>query len=99
MSPQVINLFYFIAALCFILGIKGMTDPKTARLGNIIAAVGMTVAVIGTLLKKEIVGYELIAIGFLVGGVIGTLISLFSTHPPVEKRIERLYKMAGVSTM
>jgi len=46
MSPQVVNFFYFVAALCFILGIKGMTDPKTARLGNIISAVGMTVAVI-----------------------------------------------------
>jgi NAD(P) transhydrogenase subunit beta len=97
MSPQVINFFYFVAALCFILGIKGMTDPKTARLGNIIAAVGMTVAVIGTLLKKEIVGYEWIVLGFLVGGVIGALISLFIPLTRLPERIALSHAFGGLA--
>jgi NAD(P) transhydrogenase subunit beta len=97
MSPQFINFLYFIGALCFILGIKGMTDPKTARLGNIVAAVGMLIAIIGTLLKKEIVSYEWIALGFIIGGIIGALIAIFIPLTRLPERIALSHAFGGLA--
>ena len=49
-----INIFYLVSAVCFILGIKRLSHPKTARSGNSIAAIGMLVAII-TVLYQEFV--------------------------------------------
>ena len=66
-----INLSYLAAAVCFILGIKGMTRPKTAVRGNQLAAIGMLIAVVAALLHQEIISYAAIIAGMLLGGSIG----------------------------
>jgi NAD(P) transhydrogenase subunit beta len=67
------NLFYLIAAVCFIIGLKRLSHPKTARSGNFIAAIGMLVAIAATLFSSGKLDLELIAIGFIIGGSIGAL--------------------------
>ena len=67
------NLFYLIAATCFIIGLKRLSHPKTARSGNIIAAVGMLIAIVATLVSSDILDLRLIAIGLIIGSTIGTL--------------------------
>ena len=67
------NLFYLIAAVCFIVGLKRLSHPKTARSGNFIAAIGMLVAIAATLFSSGKLDLELIAIGFIIGGSIGAL--------------------------
>jgi NAD(P) transhydrogenase subunit alpha len=62
MSPQFINFLYFIGALCFILGIKGMTDPKTARLGNILKVEKVLSQLIPNLAEQVQMGSILIGI-------------------------------------
>jgi len=65
------NIFYLISAVCFILGIKMLSHPKTARRGNMIAALGMLIAIVTVLFFKNIVSYEFIIIGILIGSIIG----------------------------
>tara|TARA_B100001540_G_scaffold253893_1_gene230665 strand:- start:757 stop:2124 length:1368 start_codon:yes stop_codon:yes gene_type:complete len=70
-----INIFYLISAVCFILGIKKLSHPKTARNGNTIAAVGMFIATI-TVLYQEFIStnqmdWKIIFIGIAIGIVIG----------------------------
>ena len=61
---------YLVASVLFILGLKGLTKADTARRGMQYAALGMLLAIVGTLIKQEIVSY-----GWIVGGlIIGTLI-------------------------
>ena len=67
------NLFYLISAVCFILGLKRLSHPKTARSGNFLAALGMLIAIAATLASSGVLDLKLIAIGIGTGAVIGLL--------------------------
>ena len=67
------NLFYLISAVCFILGLKRLSHPKTARSGNFLAALGMLIAIAATLASSGVLDLKLIAIGIGTGTVIGLL--------------------------
>ena len=64
---------YLVSAALFILGLRYMGSPATARMGNTLGASGMLLAIIVTLINEEIIRYELIIAGVLVGGVIGVI--------------------------
>lgn len=66
-----LELTYLIASILFILGLKGLSHPDSARRGMIMAAAGMAAAVFGTLFHPEIVNYTYIAIGLILGSAIG----------------------------
>jgi NAD(P) transhydrogenase subunit beta len=68
---SVIAVSYIVAAVLFIFGLKRMTSPSTARSGNRLAAIGMALALVATLLDHQIISYWTIAIGTLIGGVMG----------------------------
>ena len=71
-DPDFINAAYIVAFGLFIYGLMNLTGPRTAVRGNAIAAVGMAIAVVATLLDSRIDGnWELIAIGIAVGTAIG----------------------------
>jgi NAD(P) transhydrogenase subunit beta len=71
LAQNVINLMYAVAAILLIVGIKRLSHPSTARSGNWVAALGMVIALVFTLLAPQIDSYWLIAAGILVGTVIG----------------------------
>jgi len=62
---------YVISAVCFIIGIKMLSHPKTARRGNSIAALGMLIATVSTLYAGEVLDFKLIAAGMIIGAIIG----------------------------
>jgi len=68
-----ISLSYVVAAAAFIFGLKLLGSAATARRGNLISALGMLLAVIVTLLDQGIVNYQWIAVGVIVGSIIGVL--------------------------
>ncbi|MCK5657779.1 MAG: NAD(P)(+) transhydrogenase (Re/Si-specific) subunit beta, partial [Deltaproteobacteria bacterium] len=76
MGISLINIVYLVASVCFILGLKGLASPRTAPRGNMIGAFGMLLAVVATLLDQHIVTFQLIIIGLVVGGAIGTYLAL-----------------------
>lgn len=65
-----------LAAVLFIFGLKGLSHPKTAVRGNIYGAVGMLVAILVTLAANEILSFQLILLGLLIGTLIGAVIVL-----------------------
>ena len=71
----VIGAFYLIAAALFILGLKRLGSPGTARSGNALASVGMLIAVVVTLIDREILRYELIAVGVIIGSIVGAVLA------------------------
>lgn len=74
---QIITYFvYLISSVLFIYGIKKLSSPKTARQGNQLAAIGMFLAIVMTLFDKNILTYEYIVIGIIIGSVIGTWMAL-----------------------
>ena len=76
MRISLINLVYLVASVCFILGLKGLASPRSAPRGNLIGALGMLLAVVATLLDQQIITFQLIIIGLVVGGAIGTYLAL-----------------------
>ncbi|MFA6135443.1 MAG: NAD(P)(+) transhydrogenase (Re/Si-specific) subunit beta [Phycisphaerae bacterium] len=77
-SHEIVNLFYLITAVLFIVGLKALTSPRTARRGNAIAAAGMLLAVVGTLAWSGVVSYTWIVIGLAIGAAIGSAIALLT---------------------
>jgi NAD(P) transhydrogenase subunit beta len=71
LRASVIAISYIVAAVLFIFGLKQLTSPSTARSGNRLAAVGMALALAVTLLDRQIVSYWTIALGTLIGAVMG----------------------------
>jgi NAD(P) transhydrogenase subunit beta len=67
------SLAYLAAASCFIVGLKRLSSPKTAASGNTLAAVGMLIAIVTTLLHQEVVRFEGIIAGVVVGSLIGAV--------------------------
>lgn len=63
-----INIGYLFASVLFILGLKGLTHPRTAVRGNLLGAVGMLLAIVLTLTDQQIVSYEMIILGLIIGG-------------------------------
>lgn len=75
MSKATIDLFYLLAAVLFILGLKGLSHPKSAVRGNLLASLGMLIAIVVTLLDRRIVSFEVIAAGLGVGALIGAVMA------------------------
>ena len=67
---------YLASALFFILGLKQMSHPRTAVRGIVIAAIGMLIAIVVTLLDPNVSGYVFIVVGLIVGGGIGAFLAL-----------------------
>src|SRR3989442_6241451 len=76
MLDTAIQLAYLAASVLFILGLKGLSHPDTARRGMLLAELGMLMAIVGTLLKHEIVRYEWIIAGIAIGGAVGAAVSI-----------------------
>jgi NAD(P) transhydrogenase subunit beta len=70
-DPDFIRVLYIAAFICFILGLRLLNHPRTARRGNGVAAVGMAFAVVATLLIEDVGDYGLIAAGMVVGTAVG----------------------------
>jgi NAD(P) transhydrogenase subunit beta len=68
---SVIAVSYIVAAVLFIFGLKQLSSPGTARAGNRTAAIGMALALAATLLDRQIVSFWTIAIGTLIGAIVG----------------------------
>lgn len=68
-----IELSYLVAASLFIFGLKQLGSPATARQGNFIAAVGMLLAVVATLLDRQVLNYQMILVGLALGSVLGAI--------------------------
>jgi NAD(P) transhydrogenase subunit beta len=81
LNPALINLAYLAASVLFILGIKGLTHPRTAVRGNLYGAAGMLLAIVATLASGEVFGsgvqgLGVILAGIVVGGGIGLTLAL-----------------------
>jgi proton-translocating NAD(P)+ transhydrogenase subunit beta len=81
------DLVYLFAGSCFVLALKWMSAPTTARRGIRAGEIGMLAAVIATLLQKEIVQYQYIAIGLVIGSTIGALMAIFMPMTAMPQRI------------
>jgi H+-translocating NAD(P) transhydrogenase subunit beta len=85
-TDTIFPVLYILAAAGFILAIKWMNSPVTARRGVIVGEIGMLLAVVGTLLRHEVVDYQWILIAFFVGSAIGVPLAYLMPMTAVPQR-------------
>ncbi|MDQ3266706.1 MAG: NAD(P)(+) transhydrogenase (Re/Si-specific) subunit beta [Myxococcota bacterium] len=99
MKEVLTQVLYLAASLLFLFGLRGLTSPTTARKGVFLAELGMLLAIVGTLLKHEIVTYEWIILGGVLGGLIGIAISLKIPMTKMPERIAFSHAFGGLAVM
>ena len=90
-------LTLLVASVLFLLGLRGLSRSETARRGMGLAAIGMLLAVVGTLLNKRIVTYEWILGGLVVGTVIGVPMGLWIPMTKMPERIALSHAFGGLA--
>ncbi len=96
---SLLNIIYILSAVTFILGFKLMSNPVSARRGNIISAVGMGAAIVATFMFPEIVRYQYILIGIIAGGSIGLLFAYRTPMTGMPQMVGLLNGFGGVASM
>jgi len=86
MRDYFIEICYLAASVLFILGLRGLSHPESARRGMQLAEFGMLMAIIGTLMKREIIGFEWIIAGLFLGSTIGLAIGLWVPMTAMPQR-------------
>lgn len=94
-----INLFYVAAAILFIFGLKELGSPATARRGNLLSSVGMLIAVVVTLLDKNILDYKWIVIGVIIGSIIGTIAARIVGMTSMPEMVALFNGSGGLSSL
>jgi NAD(P) transhydrogenase subunit beta len=97
MREHVTQAAYLAASLLFILGLRSLSSPARARRGMQQAALGMLLAVIGTLVQQEIVRYEWIAGGLIVGSIIGAAMAIYMPMTAMPQRIAVSHSLGAVA--
>jgi NAD(P) transhydrogenase subunit beta len=99
---HVLTFLYILSAVLFILGLKGLSSPKWARLGMFLAEIGMAVAIAGTLCHPRLVeagwlGYLVIGIGLLIGSVAGGSMGLRIPMTAVPQRTALSHSLGALA--
>ena len=97
MTPSLIELAYLIASVLFILGLRALRAPESARKGIVLAAVGMLVAIVATLLHNDIVSYRWIVAGVVIGAAIGTAMAVLIPMTKMPERIALSHSFGGLA--
>ncbi len=94
-----INLSYTVAAVLFILGLKLLGSPATARQGNMISSLGMLLAVVVTLLDQSIIDYRWILLGMVFGTLVGTLAARLVAMTAMPEMVALLNGFGGIASL
>ena len=92
-------LAYLISGVFFILALRGLSSPETARRGNIYGISGMVIAIVATLLLPGIESYVLIVLGILIGGAIGISIALKIEMTALPQLIAAFHSLVGLAAV
>ena len=93
------KFIYLLAAVLIILGLKGLSSPKTAIRGNIIASIGMLIAVIITLVANNTVSIGWIFGGIIVGSLIGTILATRTTITSMPQLVATFNGLGGAASV
>src|ERR1700745_3737828 len=99
MSDSLSALLYLAASICFIMALRGLSSPETARPGNLYGIAGMVIAVVTTLLTPHVVSFWIIIIGILIGSSIGTYIALRIQMTALPQLVAAFHSLVGLAAV
>jgi H+-translocating NAD(P) transhydrogenase subunit beta len=99
MSENLSAFLYLVASVCFILSLRGLSSPESARNGNILGMVGMAIAIFTTLASPAVLSYTTIIVGILIGGAIGTVIALKIQMTALPQLVAAFHSLVGLAAV
>ena len=101
MSASLTSLAYLVAAVLFILALRGLSSPVTSRQGNRFGMIGMGIAVVATLLHHGMGGwgFALITLGIIIGGGIGTALALRIQMTALPQLVAGFHSLVGLAAV
>jgi NAD(P) transhydrogenase subunit beta len=99
MSESLSAFLYLVASVCFIMALRGLSSPETARGGNIYGIAGMAIAILTTLATPQVVSGWLILIGLLIGGAAGTYIARQIQMTALPQLVAAFHSLVGLAAV
>jgi NAD(P) transhydrogenase subunit beta len=99
MSANQLTLWYLIASVCFILALKGLSSPTTARRGNFFGVAGMTIAVLTTIAVVARGRVDLILMAMLVGGTVGAVVARRVQMTQMPELVAAMHSLVGMAAV
>ena len=97
MTENLSAILYLIASICFIMALRGLSSPESARQGNNYGIAGMAIAIFTTLAMPEVVSYETILAGIVVGGAIGAFIARKIEMTALPQLVAAFHSLVGLA--
>ena len=99
MSETLSAVLYLISAVCFILALRGLSSPESARRGNALGIAGMLLAIITTLCNPAVQSYGLILLAIALGGIAGTFIALKINMRDLPQLVAAFHSLVGMAAV
>ncbi|HEX9465052.1 MAG TPA: NAD(P)(+) transhydrogenase (Re/Si-specific) subunit beta, partial [Alphaproteobacteria bacterium] len=99
MTENLSALLYLVAAVCFIMALRGLSSPETARAGNVYGIVGMAIAIFTTLAMPQMGGFGRIVVAIAIGGTIGTFIALRIHMTALPQLVAAFHSLVGLAAV
>jgi NAD(P) transhydrogenase subunit beta len=99
MSESLSALLYLVASICFIMALRGLSSPNTARAGNLYGIIGMAIAILTTLASPYVVSYWLIAVGLVIGGAVGAYIARQIQMTALPQLVAAFHSLVGLAAV
>ena len=99
MTSNLSAILYLISAVCFILALKGLSSPASARSGNVFGIAGMTIAVVTTLLAPNVSAYLSIFVAVAAGAAIGTITALRIQMTAMPQLVAAFHSLVGLAAV
>ena len=99
MSANLVAIWYLVASVCFILALKGLSHPETARRGNYFGIAGMTIAVLTTLAIVAKGRLDLILLAMVIGGIIGAIGARRVQMTQMPELVAVLHSLVGLAAV
>lgn len=99
MSEQLTAFLYLIASVCFIMALRGLSSPETARQGNRFGMVGMAIAIFTTLAMPDVMSFSTIIAGLVIGGAIGAFIAYRIDMTALPQLVAAFHSLVGLAAV
>ncbi len=97
MSGTISALLYLVSSVCFIMALRGLSSPETARQGNFFGMAGMVIAILTTLALPSVLSYETIILGIVIGGAIGAVIARRIQMTALPQLVAAFHSLVGLA--
>ena len=101
MNESLTSFAYLVAAVLFILALRGLSHPVTSRRGNQMGIAGMAIAIVATLLHSGMTssGFLIIVVGVAIGGTIGTVAALRIKMTALPQLVAAFHSLVGLAAV